>query len=42
MNVIVTGKRIVRGLYDYISADAGGGCDDLNFRKDDVMEIITE
>ena len=34
------GKKIVRAMYDYQSD--GGGADDLNFQKGDIMEITSE
>ena len=37
---IYLGKKIVRAMYDYQSD--GGGADDLNFQKGDIMEITSE
>lgn len=38
------GKKIVRGLYDYTTADGGatGDIPDLDFKKGDIMEVIQE
>ena len=38
------GKQIVRALYDYVSAETDPSADapDLNFKKGDVMEVISK
>jgi hypothetical protein len=41
---LAEGKKLVRGLYDFVSSGEPSGTDipDLNFNKGDVMEIIKE
>ena len=40
----ILGKKIVRGMYDYVSAIDVATADvpDLNFNKGDVMEVLKE
>jgi len=38
----MTGKKVVRGLYDYVAVEDSGDAPDLNFKKGDVMEILQE
>jgi len=39
---MLSGDRVVQGLYDYAAASIGAASSDLNFKKGDYMIVIGE